>query len=184
MDASSIIEVVKNRSGKSARCTKVNTLMKEINGCLFFMVFFASDTLKLCILMTNEEYEKHGIEGKNCVILKNLEHCTTMKDVPVFKMNSKSIVNESKSTENDKKKKKIFNQQEIDAIEETDVSTFIGKNSLKNPPKLKTKIDEKQVVITLEKFYEDYPSYSESKCHSIEVNVIYSLGFEVLIINV
>ena len=133
--------------------------------------------------MTAEEYEQNEIEGKTCVILKNLDHCTTVGSVPVFKMNSKTFINESRYSENEDEMKLTLDQQEIDEIEKIDVSSFLRGNvrpsSVKKVKKVSMKRDEKITTLTLEQFYEDYPSYTDNDQSSCEVMIHHQLFCEI-----
>ena len=92
--------------------------------------------------MNSDEYEKHKISEKEYVTIKNLDYCLTVKNVLVFKMNSKSIINRCNLAQNNDAN--INSEEvEIEGLKTMDIMQFMSKPETSSSARI-TVIDEKQ----------------------------------------
>ena len=146
-----LIRNLSERSGKSRKFEVVALETTSHNNQLFFVVFLASIVSKFCIVMRNTEKESHGIRASRSYFVKNIQHVTSIENIPIFKLTNTSVLRLSQRPDVNVQ---TFSESEISSImSDVVVDNFIENNDVPlNFPNLQQPQQNDGNVVSLHTF--------------------------------
>ena len=130
MDAEKISKMIKIRSGKSLKVKVMEQVEKAEGDHSAFFIFLANALCKLTVMMSPTEKEKFKIENDQFVVIKNMEHCLNVNEIPIFQTTNSSAVSVTKVGF---QKTLMFSEEEVNNIVQTKFLEYISKEKIIKP---------------------------------------------------
>ena len=118
MAAEKIIKDLEVRSGRSLKCLIKDR--RDADGQSGYQIIFLSRSeSKLCILMTNTDVQKFGMDIGKTFLIRNLDYMKNFEDIPMFKVHQSSSFRPSAISLEDTRD---FTPDEINGLKSIDLS--------------------------------------------------------------
>ena len=125
MDSQELIKCLKVRSGKSLKAVYIQTLEKVEDLSNYHLGIFANSQKKFCVMLFQSKSAELDFGPEKFYLIKNLEYCTEIEELPIFKLTETSSIKESKARYNGGEVKPITDQMRAKLLE-LDIVDHLG----------------------------------------------------------
>ena len=143
MDSQELIKCLKVRSGKSLKAVYIRTLEKVEDLSNYHLCIFASSQKKFCVMLFQSKSAELDFGPEKCYLIKNLEYCTEIEELPIFKLTETSSIKESKTRYSGGDVKPLTDQI-CAKLMDLNIDDYLGSNVIADPVQ---KIEKKLVPI-------------------------------------
>ena len=157
MDIQKTIKDLGARSGKTFKWKVQKIIELSFGNDLFHLALLIAQDKKVCLILNNSQYTTSKIEENKWIFSKNLQFCTTVEGIPVFKLARLSSIKESKSRV-EAKNLLHFDENEFQKFEVSNLSEFFETSPGPSNSQVEIENEEQKEkyksVLTLTEFLE------------------------------